>query len=200
MDNIPCDPRLPLSYKESPSVTTTPTLSYGPKCIRCRILATLGILFLSLFPVISETYFRCAICGMRHTKWRIMGFGLPLHSWKQSTHSSDWYQANIEPKHQHVWVQTGYMEGKTFYGLKTFMLQDMRLSTGPFVYLPLGRTGQIRTYQKSPNPEQARNLFLRFARYEPSGSDAYKEQQELFTRFTEWRESYLEDPWPFEAQ
>ena len=202
MDNIPCDPRLPLSYKETPSVTTTPTMSYDRKNnrFRFRALPTLGILLLLLFPVISETYFRCAICGMVHTKWKIMGLGVPLYNWKQSTAVSKWYQQNIEPEHQHAWVQTGYTEGKTIYGLKTFMLQSSSLATGPFVYLPLGRTTQIRIYKKSPDPQQARKLFLRFAHHEPYESDAYYEQLELWRQFTEWSESGYEAPWPFETQ
>ncbi|QDT96446.1 hypothetical protein [Gimesia aquarii] len=167
---------------------------------RRKILLVIAILFLLLFPVISETYFRCAICSMFHTKWRIMGLGLPLYSWNRPTTSSDWYQANVETEHQHVWVQTSYMEGKTFYGLKTWMLQSSSLSTGPLVYLPLGHTVQKRIYQKSPDPQQAREIFLQLAHNEPYDSDAYKKQKEIWMRLTEWIESGMEDPWPFETQ
>ncbi|QDU07703.1 hypothetical protein [Gimesia aquarii] len=185
-------------HEKSEKTSSTSDQKYHKR--RRKVLLVIAILFLLLFPVISETYFRCAICSMLHTRWRIMGLGLPLHSWKQPVESSDWYQTNIEAKHQHVWVQTGYLEGKTFYGLKTLMLQESSLSTGPFVYLSLGNTGQMRIYQKSSDPKEARKIFLRLAHNEPYGSDAYKEQLEIWRRLNEWMESRMEDPWPFETQ
>ncbi|WP_339726840.1 hypothetical protein [uncultured Gimesia sp.] len=168
------------------------------RIIRRLIFFVLVGLFLFLLPVISETYFKCAICAMRQTEQRVTGAGFLISSWERPTPSSDWYQANIEPEHDHVWVRGGYAEGLNCFGRTAAMWQDSSLSTGPYSWLPLSRDKQIRIYQKSPDPQQARAMFLQLAHHEPDGSKAYAAQQEIIRRLDAWIRSDMEAPWPFE--
>ena len=166
--------------------------------IRTVILIALGLLFLFYFPVIRETYFRCAICGMTHIEQRVTAFGCLISSWERPTESSDWYQANVEPEHKHVWVRGTYAEGKNVFGQTVLMQQLTSLASGPFSWLYLGNYKQMEIYKLSPDPAQARDLLLKMAHFEPEGSPERKVQDEIYSRFWEWRINGMQDPWPFE--
>jgi len=166
--------------------------------IRTVILIALGLLFLFYFPVIRETYFRCAICGMTHTEQRVTAFGWLISSWERPTESSDWYHANVEPEHQHVWVRGTYAEGKNVFGQTVLMQQLTSLASGPFSWLYLGDYKHMEIYKLSPDPAQARVLLLKLAHFEPEGSPERKVQDEIYSRFWEWRSNGIPGPWPFE--
>lgn len=203
MDNISRDPgQLQDSRENIPGATadtSTPQPRQFGRWIRSIILITLGLLFLFYFPVIGETYFRCAICGMNHTEKRVTAFGWLISAWERPTESSDWYQANIEPVHQHVWVRGTCAEGKNVFGQTVLMQQVSSLASGPFSWLYLGNFKLIEFYKESPDPAQARTLLLKLAHFEPEGSSERKVQDEIFSRLWEWRSNGMQEPWPFDG-
>lgn len=164
------------------------------------IKAILLLLFLLIFPLVIETYHHCVICGMRHTEWRIIGIGWLLSSRNRSTPCSDWYQAEVEPEHQHVWGRVPYAEGRNVFGMQAGMYQDGSLASGPFNLLLLGHHKQLAIYQSAPDPAQARGLFLKLARFAPAGSPEEQTQDEIFARFWEWIRSGMQGPWPFKEE
>ncbi|WP_417385810.1 hypothetical protein [Gimesia sp.] len=200
MENIPRDPDLQQNPRENipeATVDSSPPKS-RQRWIRSIILIALGLLFLFYFPVIRETYFRCAICGMNHTEKRVTAFGWLISSWEQPTESSDWYQANVEPEHQHTWVRTCFSQQKNCFGQVVLMQQLTSLASGPFSWLFLGDYRHIELYKRSPDPAQARALLLKLAYFEPEGSPERKVQDEIFSRFREWRSNGIPGPWPFD--
>lgn len=187
-----------MSVEKSQPETTTKARPRKRRVLRWLIVFAIAGCFLYLFPVISETYFKCAICSMRHTEQRVIGAGFLISAWERPTPSSDWYQANIEPEHEHVWVRGGYAEGKNCLGVPIAMWQLSSLVTGPYSWLPLSRDKQMIIYQKSPDPQQARAMFLQLAHNEPYGSKAYEKQQETIRILDEWMKTGMKAPWPFE--
>ncbi|WP_417388797.1 hypothetical protein [Gimesia sp.] len=135
---------------------------------------------------------------MNHTENRVTAFGWLISSWERPTESSDWYQANVEPEHQHVWIRGTCAEGKNVFGQTVLMQQVSSLASGPFSWLYLGNFKLIEFYKESPDPAQARALLLKLAYFEPEGSPERKVQNEVFSRFWEWRSNGMQDPWPFE--
>ncbi len=159
--------------------------------------AILLLLFLLIFPLVIETYHKCVICGMRHTEWRIIGFGWLLSSRDRATPCSDWYRAEVEPEHQHVWARVPYAEGMNVFGMNAVMYQDGSLASGPFSWLMLGHHRQLAIYQRAPDPAQARALFSKLAHFERDDSKARKEQDAIYNRLNTWVNSGLDGPWPF---
>ncbi|WP_145112051.1 hypothetical protein [Gimesia panareensis] len=161
------------------------------------IKAILLLLFLLLFPMIIATYHDCAICGMKHTEWRMIGVGWLLSSRNRATPCSDWYREQVEPEHQHVWVRRTSADGFDIFGWQVASWLSGRLASGQFSWLTLGVHTQQEIYQKSPDPAQARTLFLKLARFDKSSVKANQLQDQLFSRLNDWIESDLKDPWPF---
>ncbi|QDT28838.1 hypothetical protein Enr10x_41840 [Gimesia panareensis] len=162
------------------------------------IKAILLLLFLLLFPMIIATYHDCAICGMKHTEWRMIGVGWLLSSRNRLNPCSEWYRDQVEPEHQHVWARVPYAEGLDIFGWKVGMFQFGSLASGPFNWLMLGHQRQLAIYQRAPDPAQARTLFLKLARFEKGNTTARHNQDEIFTRLNTWIESGLKGPWPFQ--
>lgn len=202
MDNISPDPGQLRNSSEIIPMAAADSSAHQPRWfgrrIRSIILIALSLLFLFYFPVIGETYFRCAICGMNHTEKRVTVFGWLISSWERTTESSDWYQANVEPEHKHVWVRGTCAEGKNVFGQTVLMQQVSSLASGPFSWLYLGNFKLIEFYKESPDPARARALLLKLAYFEPEGSPERKVQDEIFSRLWEWRNNGIQAPWPFE--
>jgi len=155
-------------------------------------------LFLFLLPVISETYFKCAICGMRHTEQRVTGAGFLVSSWERPTTCSDWYQAHIEPEHEHVWVRNSFARLNNVFGQTMLVQQLSSLASGPFSWLFLSEDRHLELYKNSPSPDQMRSVLLSLAHFEPYDSKAYQAQQETFKKLDEWIGSGMKSTWPFE--
>lgn len=70
---------------------------------------------------------------------------------------------------------------------------------GPIFGLGSDRS-KLVMYKNSPDPIQTRDLLVRLAKWEPDGTNARKQQWEIFKRFQKWKESHFEDSYPFETQ
>lgn len=196
MDNIPCDPTLPMRVREVPSFTTT---DVSPPDYRRRFLIILAILFLLFFPVIMKTYHSCVICGMGRTEQRIVG--ILVSTSERDRLSNTWYRDNVEPQHEHIWARGGFSQFYSVFGIRVFMMQDLPGKYSPFMGLIIhGGQRHIDIYKNSPDPIRTRDLLVRLSKWEPDGTNARKQQWEIFKQFQKWKESHFEDPWPFETQ
>lgn len=176
------------------------------------ILLVFVVLILLFFPFAHETWFQCAACSMSHSELRIAG--ILVSSSEEETECSKWYRANVEPQHNHVWVRgpMGYginiygyiiygsnLYGPDGYSMPMFMSQLSSRVSGPIFWLSSDYE-KMEMYKASPDPILTRDLFLKLARYEPHGTEEYKQQMELINRLKNWSESGCKDPWPFETQ
>ncbi len=161
------------------------------------ILLVFAFLILLFVPLVQETSFKCAICAQQRKEQRVVGI-LASRS-ERDTECSNWYRANVEPQHNHVWVRGPMAYGSTLYGLPIYMSQLSSRVNGPIFWLGSDRS-KLVMYKKSPDPVLTRDLFLRLARYRPHGTEEYKQQTQLFQRIQDWMESGCEGPWPFETQ
>lgn len=186
------------------------SLKNGPK--RRLILFVFMLLVLLFFPFAHETWFRCAACSMSHSELRIVG--ILASSSEKETECSNWYRANVEPQHEHVWVRGPMGYGNSLYGfimygssiyspdgycMPLFMSQSTSRVNGPIYWLSSDYL-KIAMYQASSNPIHTRDLFLQLARFKPADTKEYKQQMEILKRLKDWSESGMKEPWPFDDE
>lgn len=162
-------------------------------------LLVIAILFLVLFPMIKENYHSCVICGMGRTE--LHSVGILVSTSDRDRLSNTWYRDNVEPQHEHLWARGGFSQGYNVFGILVFMMQDHPNKYSPFMGLIVhGGQRHIDIYKNSPDPIHTRDLLVRLAKWEPDGTNARKQQWEIFKRFQKWKESHFEDSYPFETQ
>lgn len=71
---------------------------------RRLILLVFALLILLFYPWVQETFFKCAICAKWRKEQRVAG--ILASSSEHETECSNWYSANVEPQHNHVWVSS----------------------------------------------------------------------------------------------
>jgi hypothetical protein len=144
------------------------------------IVLALGPLMLAVIPCFITGYhdhYTCVLCRAIRTDYIYLG-----HKWRTSfkeTACTPWYQANIEPTHDHVWVRSRDSVMRDLYGQRfgTF-------SRDPRAIWSLAPEDQIAIYEHLPQRDKKR-IFLSLAAPNSANGGDY----EIVRALQHWKES-----------
>lgn len=130
--------------------------------VACVIIIVLAHLLLSSH-AINRRYYTCALCRASRIDHTSELTGRTRSVFGESS-CSKWYQANIEPDHNHLWVRSSTVGLINFYG-QTIGVADNDEMPGRVIW-KLSPDQQIAFYKHIDDPVRARTLFTGLAQPE----------------------------------
>lgn len=149
-----------------------------------------------IVPCVTHETFTCAICHAKQHERRFFGIGIGGDDKFKDTECSIWYRENVEPRHGHVWCRGPGQVSYNVIGIPYTSISSGKAS-GPIA--GFGAAEALLVYQNCPDQGQAREVFLRLAKWEPYETLAYKNQREIGRQLRRWLDAYCREPWPFDG-
>ena len=190
--------RIHISMDPSTSVTSTVSSNDSRRRLfwKSGLVGTIVLLCVAAMPLRTRRHFSCAVCGMqRQVEFTL---SLPIGETDTETDCCRWYDQNVEPQHDHVWVRGPWSETFSVLGLRLYESNISSAADGPLMRFGSGTRHLM--YQRCADPKIARDTFVRLARWEPEGSAERKQQIAIERALAAWEDSGLVGPWPIPDQ
>lgn len=163
---------------------------------RLAIYSFIILAILCFLPLTENRFFSCAICGMKHDEYRLIGF--VVRASERDTRCGKWYRANVEPSHGHVWVSAPGAEHCNIFAVSLGTSLQSGRAGGPIVrWNPKVR---MLMYQRCPDPILLRTAFLQLSNWETHKTQERAVQVDIELKLAAWVDSGLVEPWPLDVE
>ena len=178
----------------STSGTSAVSSDDSPRRLRWKFgfLLAIVLLCVAAMPLRTKRHSSCAVCGIqRHT---VSTLSIPITETDTDTYCSRWYDQNVEPQHDHLWVRGAWSESFSVLGLRLSGSNMLSEADGPLIRFGSGTRHLM--YQRCSDPKIARDAFVRLARWQPEDSAERDQQIAIERALATWEDSGLAGPWP----